>query len=206
MSSSFSHELVEQFLANSALELCAVLLAIIYLVLAVREDVRCWYAAFASTGIFLVIFWDVNLYMESALQIYYLLMAVFGWYQWREGGNDHAAGLPISRWNKQTHIFTISAVIAISVVSGYLLSENTNAKLPYLDSFTTWASVITTYMVTRKIYENWAYWLVIDAVSIYLYFNRALYFTSLLFIVYIIIIGFGWYSWSQKLANQSNSA
>jgi len=207
MTSSLAQDLVSQFLENSVLELCAVVLAIVYLILAVREDIRCWYAAFISTAIFLIVFWDVNLYMESGLQIYYLLMAVFGWYQWRrvvqDGDRGVARMLPISRWPLQQHLIAISAIIVASVASGYMLAENTNAKLPYLDSFTTWGSVITTYMVTKKIYENWAYWLVIDTVSIYLYLDRSLYFTALLFAIYIIIIGFGWYSWSQKLAAQA---
>jgi len=70
--------------------------------------------------------------------------------------------------------------------------------LPYLDSFTTWASVVTTFMVARKILENWFYWLVIDSVSIYLYFDRELYFTSLLFAIYIVIIFFGWFAWNRS--------
>lgn len=206
MSLPVLQQIAEQFFASSALELAAVMLAVIYLLLVVKEDIRCWYAAFLSTAIFLVIFWDVNLYMESGLQIYYLLMAVFGWYQWRAIAHPEVDALPISRWSKQNHFLAIFAVITASVISGYLLSTNTDASLPYLDSFTTWASVITTYMVAKKVYENWAYWLVIDTVSIYLYLDRGLYFTSLLFLVYLIIIGFGWYSWSQKLSQQPSSA
>ncbi len=201
--SATAQEIINQFLQSSVPEIFAVLFAIIYLILAVREDIRCWYAALASTGIFLIIFWDVTLYMESGLQVYYLLMAVYGWYQWRGDDKTGTQALTISRWSFRTHLFSIVPVIFISSVSGYLLSVNTNASLPFLDSFPTWASVLTTYMVTKKIYENWAYWLVIDAVSIYLYLDRELYFTALLFVVYIIIIGFGWRSWSKKLATQS---
>jgi nicotinamide mononucleotide transporter len=62
---------------------------------------------------------------------------------------------------------------------------------------TTWASVVTTFMVARKVLENWIYWLVIDAISIYLYMDRELYFTAMLFAVYIVIIIFGWLSWSK---------
>ncbi|MFT7469822.1 MAG: nicotinamide mononucleotide transporter [Candidatus Pseudothioglobus sp.] len=82
------------------------------------------------------------------------------------------------------------------------MERYTDAQSPYLDAFTTWASVVTTYMVTRKVLENWAYWLLIDSLSIYLYLDRALYFTSLLFAVYIIIIFFGWYRWQQRYHQQ----
>ena len=75
--------------AMSAWEAAAVVLGVAYLLLAMRESLWCWYAAFASTGIFLVLFWNVNLLMESALQVYYLAMAVYGWWQWRRGGATH---------------------------------------------------------------------------------------------------------------------
>lgn len=187
----------DQFLRNSLLELTAVVFAIAYLILAVKENALCWYAAGISTLIFLVIFWDVNLYMESGLQIYYLAMAAFGRYQWR-GTNHASANLQVSMWSMQQHLIALAVIALLTFTSGYLLNSGTDAQLPYLDSFTTWASVITTFMVVRKVLENWIYWLVIDAVSIYLYLDRELYFTSILFAVYIVIIFFGWFSWSKS--------
>ena len=77
-----------QLQQSSMLELSAVVLAVVYLVLAVRQNIACWYAAFVSTTIFLYIFWQVNLYMESALQVFYLAMAVYGWYQWQHGAGE----------------------------------------------------------------------------------------------------------------------
>jgi nicotinamide mononucleotide transporter len=94
----------------------------------------------------------------------------------------------------------------LTLISGYLLNSGTDAKLPYLDSFTTWASVVTTVMVARKVLENWVYWLVIDSVSIYLYIDRELYFTAILFAVYIVIIFFGWFSWSKNYQRNMEAA
>lgn len=182
-------------------ELIAVLLAIAYLLLAVRENIACWYAAFISTGIFLVIFWRVNLYMESVLQIYYLVMAVYGWYQWRQPASEEHY-LPISTWSPSHHVYTIAIILILSAASGFLLNAYTDARLPWVDSFTTWASVITTWMVARKILENWIYWLVIDSVSIYLYVDRELYFTALLFATYLIIIAFGYHRWKKVYQRQ----
>jgi nicotinamide mononucleotide transporter len=186
-----------QFLQNSLLELTAVVFAIAYLVLAVKENNLCWYAAGVSTLIFLTIFWDVKLYMESGLQIYYLAMAVFGWYQWRRASGE-SASLRVSMWSLKQHLIALALIASLTFLSGYLLSSGTDARLPYLDSFTTWASVVTTFMVARKVLENWIYWLVIDSISIYLYVDRELYFTSLLFAVYIVIIFVGWSSWTKS--------
>lgn len=189
--------IAHQLLQNSLLELVAVVFAVAYLVLAVRENSLCWYAAGISTLIFLFIFWDVKLYMESGLQIYYLAMAFYGWYQWR-GANRETASLRVSKWRAKQHVVALALIATLTFVSGSLLNSGTDANLPYLDSFTTWASVVTTFMVARKILENWFYWLVIDSVSIYLYFDRELYFTSLLFAIYIVIIFFGWFAWNRS--------
>ena len=182
-------------------EVPAVVLAILYLVLAARENIWCWAAAFASTAIYIYVFFDVKLFLESALQIYYLAMAVYGWYQWRRP-SDQSSSLPISTWSLKKHSLVIAATGAIVVTSGYLLHKNTTAALPYADAFTTWYAVVTTYMVTRKILENWGYWFVIDSVSVYLYYSRGLYLTALLFVAYLIIIVFGYVKWKKEYDRQ----
>ena len=179
-------------------EAIAVVFAIAYLLLAVRENVWCWLFAFLSTAIFTVLFWDVSLLMESALNVYYMAMAVFGWYQWTRGGtgdDSEAHGLEIRPLSGRQHGLIIVSIALLSAVSGYLLSEHSDAAWPYVDSFTTWASVITTYLVARKYLQNWLYWIVIDAVSVPLYIDRGLNLTALLFVIYIVIAVFGYRSW-----------
>ena len=190
---------LREFEANSAIELIAVALAIAYLILAVKQNIACWYAAFISTSLFLFVFWQVQLYMESGLQVFYLVMAVSGWWLWQKPTDDSVMQnkrRPVRTWRINQHIAAIVFIAAATLVSGYLLAD-TSQRLPYLDSFTTWASVLTTIMVARKILENWIYWFVIDTVSIYLYLDRELYFTAGLFALYLVIICFGYRSWRQ---------
>lgn len=180
--------------AMSLWEIAGVILALAYLLLAMQEKISCWYAAFASTSIYLFLFWDVNLLMESALQVFYLVMAVYGWWQWRHH-RDQQRDLHIHRWPLRTHLLVFAVVGALTLVMGYILETTTSAALPYLDSFTTWGAVVTTYMVTRKVLENWIYWFVIDGVSIYLYLDRELYLTALLFFIYVILVVIGFFQW-----------
>ncbi len=187
---------------HTLLEATAVILGVAYLLLAVRESLWCWYAAFASTTIFLFLFWRVNLLMESALQVYYLVMAVYGWWQWQHG-REGDGQLEISSWRLSQHSRAIGAILLCSVVSGGLLREYSTAVLPFLDSFTTWGSIVTTWMVARKILENWLYWLVIDSVSIFLYLDRGLYLTVLLFALYLVIALFGYRQWLQHYRARS---
>lgn len=205
-SSSDVGQLIElAYSAMSGWELVAVVLALAYLLLVMRQRIECWYAAFISTGIYIFLFWDANLLMESALQIYYLLMAVYGWYQWRGPGQTQA-NIPIRRWSLAQHSRAVVLVLVLTLLSGYLLQQNSSAAWPYVDSFTTWASVVTTYMVAKKVLENWLYWLLIDAVSMVLYVDRGLYLTALLFGLYLIIVCFGYRQWRRNYRQQLSTS
>lgn len=184
------------------LELLAVALAVLYLMLAIRQNIWCWAAAAVSTAIYLFIMYEAKLYMESALQIFYLGMAAFGWYEWRFGGKEHK-GLRVSTWHWKYHLAAIGLVLLLVAVSGELLTRYSNAALPFADSFTTWAAVVATFMVARKILENWIYWFVIDAVSVYLYLSRELYFTAALFVAYLVMIVFGYRSWRRSMLEEA---
>ena len=181
---------------TSVWEIIAVIFAIAYLVLAMYENILCWLAALISTSIYVVLFFDVNLYMESGLQIYYIIMALYGWYAWRKHANK-ADDLHISTWTAKQHIIAISGILVITSISAWLLA-NTQADYPWLDSFTTWSAVLTTWMVARKILENWLYWIVIDSISIYLFINKELYLTALLFLIYVILCISGYRQWNLK--------
>jgi nicotinamide mononucleotide transporter len=182
----------------------AVILAIAYLLLAVRENILCWYCALVSTTIFTFLFWDVSLLMESALNVYYIIMAIYGWHQWKFGGSKKS-GVFISSLGLRENILIITIILIATLVSGWLLSQHTHAAWPYVDSFTTWASVVTTFMVAKKILENWLYWLVIDSISIPLYIDRGLYLTAILFMVYIVIVIIGYLNWRQRFIEQNTS-
>jgi len=90
-------------------------------------------------------------------------------------------------------------ILLLSLGSGYLLENFSDAALPYLDSFTTWGAIVTTWMVARKIIQNWHYWFIIDSVSVYLYISRGLWLTALLFMVYLVLIVIGYRQWRKSL-------
>lgn len=179
--------------AMSIWEVIAVTLGIAYLLLAMKQNILCWYAAFFSTVIFIWLFWDVSLLMDSALNVYYLIMAVYGWWQWRRG--VMTPELPIQVWSLPRHLLVFAGVVMASLISGWLLATYTSAAYPYWDSFTSWGAAVTTYMVAKKVLENWLYWVVIDSVAGVLYFNKELYLTALLMVLYVILVIIGWFRW-----------
>jgi nicotinamide mononucleotide transporter len=178
-------------------ESIAVVLGITYLILATREIIWCWLAAFFSTLIFLFLFWDATLIMQTGLQLYYLGMAVYGWWQWRGGASEQV--LEVSAFRLPQHMLALALVVVATVISTALLHNFTDSALPLLDSFTSWGAVVTTWMVARKIIDNWLYWIIIDLLSAWLYLERGLQLTALLYLVYVVIAILGYREWKKQL-------
>jgi len=181
----------------SLLETTAAILAIGYLILAIRQNILCWLVQLISSFLYIVIFFQARLYMESALYFFYAAIAVYGWFQWTSGG-PHRERLQISIWTPTRHGIVLTLILVFTVLFGMIL-RRTDAVFPFLDSFTTIAAVVATYMVANKILENWVYWFVIDSISVYLYQARELHVTSLLFVLYLVLIFIGfrrwWFDW-----------
>jgi nicotinamide mononucleotide transporter len=189
--------LLDQALAYTVLEAIAVILAVMYLVLAIRQNIWCWLCAGISTIIFATLFFDVRLYMEALLNLFYLAMAVYGWHSW-SSGRGAGRELPVVVWSHKLHLSAISVVVAISLLSGYLLDTQSDAAFPYVDSLTTWGAVWATFLVTRKVLENWWYWFVIDATMIYVFWAKDLELTAVLYVLYLVMIPIGLVSWTRS--------
>ena len=179
-------------------------LAIAYLLLALKQNKLCWFAWIASSILYLYVMYQAGLYMESLLQVFYLCMGFYGLSQWTKTINNNQ-NTYVDLWSIGNHIFAISLVIVLSFLSGILLSNFSNAALPFIDAFTTWGAIMASYMVAKKILENWIYWFVIDFISVFIFASRGLYFTSALFVTYLVIIYFGYKSWSKIRLNQNES-
>ena len=178
----------------SIIESVAVFFSILYVILALKESIWCWGAATISVTLYIYICYTAQLYPETGLQVFYLLMAFYGYYQW----NKNDSTLQIQQWTTTKHLLILLIGALLTFLMGFYFTIYTNAAMPLVDSFTTVFSVFATYMVTKKVLGNWLYWIVIDAVSVYLYFSRDLHLTSLLFIVYTVIAIFGYFSWLKR--------
>lgn len=194
-------QVIEQAQAQSLLEVIAVFAAVLYLGFAIREKIVCWFFAAISTAIYAWLFIEAKLYMESVLNVFYLAMAGYGWFVW-SSGRDDGHERPIVVWPLKTHVIAIVVVVVLSVASGYSLSNYSDAAFPYIDSLTTWFAVWGTFLVARKVLENWWYWLLIDITSVFIYWSRDLQLTSLLFAVYVIMIPIGLISWTRSMHAQ----
>ena len=178
------------------IEVIGAALAIAYLLLALKQNVYCWLAWIASSCLYLYVMYQANLYMEAFLQIFYLAMGFYGLSQWNKMKTADQ-NLFVRSWKLKNHIYAIGLIFILTVLSGYFMHYLSNAALPFVDAFTTWGAIVATYMVAKKLLENWIYWFVIDFISVFIFASRGLYTTSGLFIIYLVIIFFGYKSWAK---------
>lgn len=190
--------LSEQIAALSRIEAVAVVAAILYLLLAIRRNIWCWLFAGISTALYIYLMASARLYMESVLNVYYFAMAIYGWWVWR-GGSTAADDVPVVSWPFTIHGPAILGIVVLTAINGFVLQTYTDAAYPYVDSMTTWAAIWATFLIARKVLENWWYWLVIDAVSVVIYWERGLTLTSILFVVYLAMIPFGLVAWTRSM-------
>tara|TARA_B110000459_G_C16505793_1_gene445570 strand:+ start:362 stop:961 length:600 start_codon:yes stop_codon:yes gene_type:complete len=196
-------ELLQSFLLIefnwSILETVAVIFSLLYVYLAAHQNNLCWLAAVISVSLYIYICFDAKLYAETVLQVFYFLMAIYGFYSWKKNNSQ----LQISTWPIKKHLFIIFLGTILTFFLGFIFSNYTDAEMPLVDSFTTVFSVFATYMVVKKILSNWLYFIIIDIISTYLYFSRDLHLTSLLFLLYTFIAVAGFIKWN-RISTQVN--
>ena len=193
--------MISNFIVQNWLESTAVIFAILYLILAVKQNILCWIAGIISSVLYFFIMQKAELYMEAYLQVFYVVMGIYGWSQW-SASNASNPSFIVNTWSKYQHMIAISIILALSLLSGFLLERYTDAALPFLDALVSWGAVVATYMVAKKLLENWIYWFVIDATSIFLFIERGLWLSAVLFATYLVIIFFGYQSWNKVRGGQ----
>jgi len=181
----------------SGWEAVAMLLGVAYIILAIKVSIWAWPSAFLSTLIYTIVFWEANLPLQSTLHLYYLLMAVYGFWLWNQPHNSANETIIISK-NLIFHTAFITIGVFISSILGWFNTENEFSKLPYLDSFVMVFSVMNTFLMARKVIENWLYWIVINSGAIILYWQAELYITIVLFIIYLALAIVGYKEWQKK--------
>jgi nicotinamide mononucleotide transporter len=200
MSEALTLEVViASFVAIPAAEWVAVAFALAYLLLAVRQNPWCWAAAAVSSVSYLVLFARGGLVMQALLQVFYLAMAAYGWYAWRGGAVGQGATLPVTRWSAARNGLAIATVVGAALLNGRMIAGETGSVVAYVDALVAWASVLATWLVTRKVLENWLYWIVADAIAVVLYWTQGFHATAVLFVIYVVIAVRGYFAWRRDL-------
>lgn len=186
------------------MEIIAIVLALIYLALAAKQSAWCWLAGAISCAIYAYLMFGVQLYMEAALQLIYVIIAGYGWWQWR-CGSAQAPAQQQPGYSWRWHGTAVLLLSALAAAAALLMSRYSNADQVWLDSFTTIFSLFATWLLTRKLFSNWVYWLVIDSAYIYLYAIKGFDKTSWLYALYIVLIIYAMQQWRRGQKDKCNS-
>jgi nicotinamide mononucleotide transporter len=167
--------------------------------LSAREKILSWPTAILNVSLYTFIFYQSGLYSDMGLQVVYLILSVYGWYQWLHGG-EHRTRLHVSRATSRAWaISTGLGLVFWLVLAGYT-STLQGVSYPYLDSGLTTLSLIAQWMMTRKILENWVLWIIADIVYVPMYIFKGLYVTAGLYGVFLVLAAIGLMDWRRSFA------
>lgn len=187
-------------LRDNAPEAVAVASGLAYVLLILARNRWGWVCGAISSTIYVVIAARARLPMQSVLQAYYVVMAVYGWISWTRNASEQEGR--IFRWPLRRHLLAIALIVVASLLSARLLATETRAAWPLLDSLTTWTSFLATWLVTRSVLENWCYWIAADLIMVFLFLRQGYVPTAGLFTSYIIVALFGFRAWLGRYRRQ----
>ena len=186
------------------IEILGTAVGIVYLWQEYHASIHLWITSIIMPAIYLYVYYNAGLYADFGINIYYLVIALYGWLAWRynfsiRGRKSNGKELTISHIEKKR--IPILAVLFLLLWVGItlILTNFTDSTVPLTDAFTTSLSIVGMYMLARKYVEQWCVWLVVDIVSSTLYVYKELYFTAALYAVYAIIAIFGYSKWKQMI-------
>ena len=186
---------------TSALEITGFITGVLGVWLTIRRSILCFPIGIINVLIYAYLFQseNVRLYADALLQIIYLILLVYGWMVWDRSKNEKEEIRTVS-------ILLAKKLVIIGVLStialGVFLSLYTNASLPYLDAILTIISLIAQWMIAKKMIENWLLWIVVNTIYIPLYVYKGLAFTSILYLLFLILAINGWYNWKKVKSNE----
>ncbi|MDP8568339.1 nicotinamide riboside transporter PnuC [Methylophilus aquaticus] len=202
MNQDHTQAILTAFQQMSPWEIAAALMGVAYILLAAKESQWCWLFALFSTLVYTVLFWQDQLPMQALLNFYYMGMAIYGFWLWHQHGKQTDT-LQISRRPWLWHLGFIAAGLVVSALVSSYLQKTGQSQSPVLDAYTTVFSVMNTWLIARKVLENWLYWAVIDGAATLLYVQTGYYATAALFVLNTILAIVGFISWVKLYRQQT---
>jgi nicotinamide mononucleotide transporter len=187
--------------AISWLEVVAFILALANVVCSVRESHWAWPLAIVSSALYVWLFLVSKLYGETGVNVFFVLSAVWGWWQWLFGHRrgETAPLAPVRMQPSRGWMLALSAWAVLWAAVGLFLRSVTDSDVPWADAFVTSGSIVGTVLLARKYIENWPIWLVVNAASIALFVYKSLLLTTLLYAILLGLTLWGWRVWHLRV-------
>ena len=193
-------DLIFKWLSENYIELLGAILGIAYIVLSIRQNIWTWPVGLATSILYVWVFLVSKLYADMSLQMYYVFISIYGWYEWIRGNQtSHTDPLKISRLQRRLGVILSVVTFLIFLLIWYILETFTDSQVPFADALATSLSIVATWMLARKILEHWIIWIFVDTFSVGLFWYKNLMPTVLLFVVYAIMAVIGYLEWKKEV-------
>lgn len=187
------------------LEILAFWLAVWMVVCNMQVRALAWPLAIISSLLYFLLFWNSRLYGDASLQIVFVLVAFWGWWQWLRGHDAQGQVLRVRRLSPGGRLAALLAVLIAWPLIGIFLSRYTDTDVPFWDAFPTAGSLVGQWLLGRKYVENWPAWIIVNIVSRLLLDKKGLWLTVLLYALFAVMASMGWRVWL-RLARQEQAA
>lgn len=188
-----------EWLIYNWIEVFGVVTGLLFLYFEIKENYLMWPLGLISAALYSVVFYQSKFYADMSLQVYYVVISFYGWYIWTKAGKtEKKEDVPIIKLKLKPALMYLSISVILFVLYSNILIKYTDSTIPFWDSFTTALSIVATYMLTKKIMEQWLVWIVVDLVSMGLYISKGLYPTAVLFAIFAALAFVGYWQWKKS--------
>lgn len=190
----------------SYVELIATLFGLISVYFATKENILTWGTGIINEIFLFILFFQVQLYADMFLQIYFFLVTLYGWYNWKSKSTKNK----IEKISFRNRILLALIILLSTFVLGFIFSNihlylksyfKIQATYPFSDSFIMASSIVATILLAKKKIENWYIWIVNDIICILLYFKKGIYFLSIEYMLFLGLVFYGLYKWEKEINN-----
>jgi nicotinamide mononucleotide transporter len=182
----------------SKTEIIAVSFYILSIVLTIRKNIWLWPFGIIAEVCYLKIFFDEKLYADTGLQVIYLFQSIYGWYFWTRGLKEKEIAITLMSFRAK--LYTAGATVAITGISYFVLHKYTDATVPFWDSLAASLSIAASWLLARRIFENWIFWIIADLIYIGLFAYKGLYLSSGIYLVFVFLSVAGLIKWNKELS------
>ena len=188
------------WVARHWVEIFGAITGLLYIYFSIKEKILLWPIGIISSAIYIYVFFFSKFYADMSLQIYYLIISIYGWILWAKGKSpENKDNIEITKTPRKLYFLLLLITFILFIAMGIILDKATDSPLPYWDAFTTALSITATWMLAKKYIEQWLIWIVVDFVSTILYIYKGLYPTVILFTVFTIMAVVGYREWKKSL-------
>ncbi|MCW3785536.1 nicotinamide riboside transporter PnuC [Plebeiibacterium sediminum] len=190
------------WILENMVEIIGTISGLLFLYLEIKQNKWLWPVGLITSLMYIYVFFAAKLYADMSLQVYYVVISIYGWLLWSQGKSNHKEELPVVSLGRKLYITLFLASVAIYALISYVLVNFTDGAIPYWDAFTTALSIVATWMLAKKILEQWLVWVIVNAVSLGLYIYKGLYPTSVLYFFYMSLSLVGYLQWKKDLVTE----